>query len=154
MDYRAYIPQSWLREKLQVFELLRRLRDEVEFRHRWVENEVHRRKEKNPALDEEAELDLLLAYLEDLDFNIVRDQSGRPSVRISPKTFRGKGYSAILGLSSKNLSTALNRIMADAVAGVLEGYGKGAVLTSIFGSEWGRLFNSYVVKRMEERFGK
>jgi hypothetical protein len=154
IDYRAYIPQEWIREKLQVFELIRRLRDDLEFRHRWVESEVRKRKEKAPSMDEAAERDLLLVYLEELDFHISRNAAGKPSVHVSPKTFRGRPYSVILGISSKHLSTALNRIIDDAVDGALDGYGKGAVLTGIFGTEWGRLFNTYVVKQMQEEFSK
>ena len=76
--------------------------------------------------------DLLLAYLEELDFRIARCADGKPSVRIQPKTFRGRPYSSILGISSKHLSTALNQVIDEAVAGVLDGYGKGSVLTGIF----------------------
>ena len=153
-DYRAYIPQEWIREKLQVFELIRRLRDDVECRHRWVESELRKRKESDLAMDESAERDLLLAYMEELDFRIVRGVDGKPSVHVSPKTFRGRPYSSILGIQSKHLSTALNHIIDDAVKGALYGYGKGAVLTGLFGTEWGRLFNAYVVRRMQDEFRK
>jgi len=154
IDYRAYISQGWIREKLQVFELIRRLRDDLKFRGKWVESELRRRKEVDVAMDEAFERDLMLAYLEELDFRIARNAGGKPSVHISPKTFRGRSYSSILGIESKHLSTALNRIIDDAVKGALDGYGKGSVLTSIFGTEWGRLFNAYMVRRMKDEFRK
>jgi len=153
-DYREYIKQDWIRSQLQVYELLRRLRDDTFFRKIWVDNELEARL-KDASAEERAELrDLLNAYLNEFDFKIISRPKGRPVVHISPKTFRGQSYSLILGISSKNLSTCLNQVIESAVQNVILGYGKGSVLAGIFGKGFGKLFNKYIVKRMQEEFGK
>jgi hypothetical protein len=58
-----------------------------------------------------------------------------------------------LGISSKNLSTCLNLLVESAVQDIIRGYGKGTVLSGIFGTEFGRLFNAYAKRRMQEEFG-
>ncbi len=39
-----------------------------------------------------------------------------------------------------------------AVQDVLNVYGKGSMLAAIFGKEFGRLFNAYVIKKMKNEF--
>jgi hypothetical protein len=154
LDYRKYISQGWIRSRLQDFELLRRLRDDPFFRRIWIDNEEETRCRKDSNLDNAVFRDLLHAYLDAFEFKIRRNSTGRPTVHISPKTFRGKPYSRILGIPARHLSTALNVLVEDAVSDVMKGYGKGSVLTRIFGKEYGKLFNAYVIKRMQEEFGK
>lgn len=153
-DYRKYIKQDWIRSQLQVYELLRRLRDDSYFRKIWVENELESRIKEDSQLDEAGLRDLLLAFLNEFEFKVCRNNQGRPVIRISPKTFRGQPYSLILGISSKNLSTCLNLVVESAIQDVIKGYGKGSVLAGIFGKAFEKLFNKYVVKRMQEEFGK
>ena len=153
-DYRKYIKQDWIRSQLQLYELLRRLRDDTFFRKIWVDNELGNRIKDGSAEDQDKLRDLLYAYLDEFDFKVTSNLKGRPVVHISPKTFRGRSYSLILGISSKNLSTCLNHVVGSAVQNVILGYGKGSVLAGIFGEGFGKLFNKYIVKRMQEEFGK
>jgi len=153
-DYRKYIQQDWIRTQLQTYELLRRLRDDPYFRKIWVDNELETRIKEDSQLDEAELRDLLHAYLDEFDFKIVQNAYGKPVVHISPKVFRGQSYSSILGIPSKNLSTCLNQVVESAVQDVIKGYGKGSVLAGIFGKEYRKLFNKYVVKRMQGEFGK
>ncbi len=152
-DYKKFIQQPWIRGHLQTYELLRRLKEDLYFRGLWVENEIEGRVKNDPKLDEAELRDLLLAYLNEFSFKICRNKQGKPSIHIAPKTFRNQPYSAILGISSRNLSTCLNAVIDSAVSNVLKGYGKGSVLSGIFGKEFGRLFNAYVVRRMQREFG-
>ena len=153
-DYRKYIKQDWIRSQLQLYELLRRLRDDTLFRKIWVDNELENRIKDGSATDQDELRDLLHAYLNEFDFKVTSNPRGGPVVHISPKFFRGRSYSLILGISSKNLSTCLNQVVESAVQNVILGYGKGSVLAGIFGKEFGKLFNKYIVKRMQEAFGK
>ncbi len=153
-DYKRFIQQPWIRNYLQTYELFRRLKDDLHFRGLWVENEIERRIKNDPNLDEAELRDILLAYLNEFSFKIGGNKQGKPSVHIAPKTFRNQPYSAILGISSRNLSTCLNAVIDSAVNDVLKGYGKGSVLSAIFGNKFGTLFNAYVVKRMQREFGK
>ncbi len=137
---------------MQTYELLRKLRDDQHFRGLWVANEIEKRRKNDPSLDEAELQDLLLAYLNEFHFKISRNRHGKPSVHIAPKSFRNKSYSTILGISSRNLSTCLNLIIESAVQDVLQGYGKGSVLTAIFGKEFGRQFNAYVVRMIQKEF--
>ncbi len=141
-----------MREQLQVYELLRRLRDDPYFRAVWVDNEVEQRVRAGPEQKKDECRDILTAYLNEFDFKICWNHGCRPVIHISPKTFRGKPYSLILGILSKNLSTCLNTLIESAVKDVIHGYGKGSVLSGIFGKEYSRLFNSYIIKRMEAEF--
>ncbi len=154
IDYRKYIKQPWIRNHLHTYELLRRLRDDNYFRGLWVENQIKIRIKAEPSIDVAEYRDLILAYLNEFDFRICKNKQGRPSTHISPKTFRGQSWSRILGLSSCNLSICLNLIVESAVDDVIKCYGKGSILSSIFGSEFNRLFNSYIIRRMKKEFGK
>jgi len=153
-DYRRYIKQDWIRSQLQVYELLRRLRDDTFFRKIWVDNELGNRIKDGSAEDQDKLRDLLHAYLDEFNFKVTSNPKGRPAVHTSPKTFRGRSYSLILGISSKNLSTCLNQVVESAIQNVILGYGKGSVLAGIFGKGFGKLFNKYMVKRVQEEFGK
>ncbi len=153
-DYKDYIAQGWLRNVLQQYELLRRLRDDLAFRRLWVENEAETRDSDETGLSRAELADLLHAYLHEFEFRIVKREGLKPAVHISPKRFRGRPYSWILGIESQNLSSGLSQLIDSAVSDVLKGYGKGSVLTSVFGSEFGRLFNAHVTRRMKEEFSR
>jgi hypothetical protein len=151
--YHTYVTQDWMRQKLQAFELMRRLRDDPYFRAVWVDNAVKQRCKADRSLFPDVERDLLLAYLNELDFKIDCRPDGRPVVHISPKIFRGRGYGAILGISSANQSSCLARLIEQAVLHVQKSYGIGSVLSGMFGPDFGRRLNNYIKRRMQEEFG-
>jgi hypothetical protein len=141
-DYTRYICQEWVKEKLQEYQKIKRLIDDKEYRERWILCE-----------SEDQDESFLREYLDQLRFNIVIKKNGRPTIHIQPKKYKGKHYGEILGIKTKHLSTALTGIIDSATRDVITGYGKGAVLTSIFGEEYGQKFNEYIVGKMKEEFG-
>lgn len=150
--YEKYVEAEWLRERLRTYKLLKRLRDNETFRHKWAKQQVREMKEREPALDEAKQYDLILAYLQEFDFRFKERKGGPPTVHIEPRKFRGKYYGKILGIRAENMSTSLNKVARDAATEVVKGYGKTAILGNIFGTEYRNKLNAYIKKRIDEEF--
>ena len=151
---KTYIKQDWVQEKLQTYELLRRLRDDQNLKEKWAGQRIKSLLLDRLDLKKSKAEELVQTFLDQLDFLPIKNANGKPSVHISPKKVGGLSYSTILGIDVSNLSSCLNRLVESAAQDIIQGYGKGAILKSIFGDEFGKIFNEYVIRRMEEEFGK
>ena len=154
MQFRDFVPQEWVRERLKIYELLKKLREDKALREKWIRTEIWKRKQEDPSIDGEYLAKLINDYLNVMSFHVTETHSGKTTVRIRPKVFNGKSYRYILGMDFRHLSSAV-KVMADtAIQDILRGYGKAGILKGLFGEEFSERFNALVKDRMGEEFNE
>lgn len=143
-------------EQLAIYLRLQKLRDDVTYRYEWAQEQIDKKKKQGTINEasENREFDILHAYLNELDFDI-RAKNGMPTVHVMPKTFRGRPFSSILDVkTTKRMATTIHQIVDSAAKDVIKGYGKGLVLSQIFGKDFEIRFKKFIKQRMQDEFAQ
>jgi len=145
-EFSRYIRQKWKQQCLQTYVFISRLKSDGKFRREWIKRRIQKEDFKNLKGGKQ----LLHEFIKELELVPTVNIYGKPTIRISPKRFRGRSCHNILDIVLKHLTTCLSLIVAEAAEHILHGYGVVNVLGSVFGNEYKKMVTQYVVKRLNE----
>ena len=145
-EFSRYIRQRWKQRSLQTYVFIYRLKNDVNFRKEWIK----RRIQKEDFNGIQGGKQILSDFIEQLELIPAINIYGKPTIRISPKRFRGRRCQSILDVEMKHLTTCLSLTVDEASESITYGYGVVNVLGSVFGDEYKKMVTQYIIKRLNE----
>ena len=152
MDVKDYVPQEWVRERLKVYDLIKKLKEDNGLRGKWIKTEVWKRRQQDSTIDEKKLKSIIEGYLEIVRFDVAKTKAGKITIRIRPKMYKGDSYEKILGMDFSHLTTSVKTLVETATQDVIRGYGKASILKGLFGKDFSDMFNTHIKDRMREEF--
>lgn len=143
------ILKTWQQKKMQIYELIKNIQADEELRKKWIARRARAILLKNPHLDQDNVLETVTEFFETMEILNKVTETGKPTVRISPRKVKGIHYTEILGIKSENFAGCITRLVDSAADDIVKGYRKGVLLGTVFGPAFSERFNSYVKQKVE-----
>jgi len=118
-DFERYIRQQWMRDNLQTYALISRLKVDRGFRKEWIQRRIQKEDMQSRHNAEK----LFSDFISKLELIPTINSYGKPVIRIMPRRFRGISCQRLLDVDMKHTTTCINLLLEDAAAHIIRGYG-------------------------------
>lgn len=149
-DLHRYIRTRWKQRSLRTYAFISRLKNDSIFRKEWIK----RRAQKDDLAHIRSPAMLLNGFLQSLELKQVVNAAGKPVIRILPRRYQGHSCHSLLDTDMKHITTFMALAVDEAAGSIIHGYNIVNVLGSLFGEEYRKMLNQYVIGKMQERIGK